>query len=353
GKTNAPELGPTCYTETSVGGVTRSPYGTDRSPSGSSGGSASAVAAGLMPVGHASDGLGSIRTPAAACGLVGHKPSRGRFAGSGNDWQALGVEGPVARTVADAALFLDALPRPGAGVLWHGTEWSDGGHGAATRRRVTGLRIGVHTDPGMDVPVDPACLAAVQLAADSLSDAGHELIDVPAGVLPRMDGLRAALGATMSARIAHAVETAVPADRRHLLMPLTTWLHHQGSTRPAFEFAGGQSLLAAAACAWAQGQAGYDLLLTPTTTTPPVEVGSLRLDDGDASLDAMLGYSAFTPWANLTGAAAISLPVAMTDDGLPIGVQLIGGVGDDELLLSVAAAMEEQLLWHQRHPVQF
>lgn len=351
GKTNAPEFGPTCYTETTVGGATRSPYGNDRSPSGSSGGAAAAVAAGLQPIGHASDGLGSIRTPAAACGLVGHKPSRGRFAGSGGDWLALAVEGPVARTVADAALFLDVLPRPGHDVLWRGAGWSDGAHASAARRRVTGLRVGVHVDPGLDVEVHPDCLAAVRAAADALSDDGHDVVEVPAGSLPRIEALRDAFVASMSGRIGLVVETMVPADRRQLLMPLTRWLAAQGAALPAIAFAKAQAQLAAGACAWTQGQSAYDLLLTPTTTSPPLAIGALRRDDGDESLTAMLAYSAFTPWANLTGAPAMSLPVAVTSDGLPVGVQLMAGVGEDELLLSVAAGLEERFPWHTRHPV--
>lgn len=352
GKTNAPELGPTCYTETSVRGVTRSPYGTDRSPSGSSGGAAASVAAGLQPVGHASDGLGSIRTPAAACGLVGHKPSRGRFAGSGGDWQALAVEGPVARTVADAALLLDTLPRPSDGVLWHGAPWEDGAHTAATRRRVGGLRVGVLVDPGLDVAVHPDCLDAVQATAAALSDAGHDVAEAGPG-FPRIEALRDALVTTMCGRIGAMVQLVVPPDRRHLLMPLTTWLADQGGALSAVEFARAQSVLAAAACQWTAAQARYDVLLTPTTTSPPVPVGSLRRDDGAESLTAMLGYSAFTPWANLTGAPAVSLPVATTADGLPVGVQLMAGCAQDELLLSVGAALEERFGWEARHPVQW
>lgn len=351
GKTSAPELGPTCYTETRLVGCTRSPYGRHRSPSGSSGGAASAVAAGLQPVGHASDGLGSIRTPAAACGLVGVKPSRGRFAGSGGDWLALAVEGPVARTVQDAALFLDVMPPPGAGVLWHGAPWAPGAHLAAARRRVEGLRVGVHIDPGMDVEVDSACIAAVRATADALSDDGHDVVDVPSTVLPRMALLRDALVTSIAGRIGLGVEQLVPEERRHLLMPLTAWLAARGAELSATAAARAQSVLAAGGAAWARGQAAYDILLTPTTTSPPVEVGALRRDDGDESLTAMLGYSAFMPWANLTGAPAVSLPVAVTDDGLPVGVQLIAGVGNDEVLLSLAARLEERFRWQVRHPV--
>lgn len=351
GKTNAPELGPTCYTETAVRGATRSPYGLDRSPSGSSGGAAASVAAGLQPVGHASDGLGSIRTPAAACGLVGLKPSRGRFAGSGGEWLALAVEGPVARSVGDAALLLDAMPRPGDGVLWNGTGWEAGAHAAATHRRVDGLRVGVLVDPGLDVVVDPDCLAAVRATADALSAAGHDVVE--AAGFPRIESLRDALVTTLAGRIGAMVELLVPGERRQLLMPLTAWLHARGATATARDLAWAQGVLAAAACQWAEAQARYDVLLTPTTTTPPVAVGSLRRDDGEESLTAMLGYSAFTPWANLTGAPAVSLPVATTATSLPVGVQLVGAVGRDELLLSLSADLEERFGWVTRHPVQW
>jgi amidase len=350
GKTNVPEFGPTCYTESDVGGSTANPYDLRLSPSGSSGGAAAAVAAGLVGIAHGSDGLGSIRTPAATCGLVGFKISRGRSAGSGAGWLALAVEGPLARTVADAALFLDAMGGPTSGDLWSGPPSAPDAFRVAARTAPTRrLRIGRLITPGLDVEVHPDCLAAVDLAIGALQHCDHEVVDVPAGDVPLTTDIRQAVKVVLSASISQVVELAISPDQRHLLMPYTRWLV-ETNTYTATDHANAQAVLSGAAVRFRELLEGYDLLLTPTTTAPPQPTGALRADDGPASLEAMGRWSAFTPAANIAGTPAVSLPVHRTPEGVPIGVQLLAPLFHDELLMSVAAQLEPAFGWQFQHP---
>jgi amidase len=349
GKTNAPEFGPTCYTESDVGGATANPYDLRLSPSGSSGGSAAAVAAGLVPVAHASDGLGSIRTPAAACGLVGFKTSRGRSAGSGAGFLALAVEGPVARTVADAALFLDAMGGPTAVDLWRGPVTGPDAFRLAAGGTPPPLRVGRLRSPGLDVEVDAECLRAVEVAAAALDDLGHDVLDVPSAAVPPATEVRRAVKVVLGASLGQVVALAVAPEQRHLLMPYTRWLVESDSCT-ATDHAMAQATLAGAAARFHELLTGYDVLLTPTTTAPPQPTGSLRADDGPLSLEAMARWSAFTPAANIAGTPAVSLPVHRTASGVPLGVQLIAPLFHDELLMSLAAQLETVFAWQEHHP---
>jgi amidase len=346
GRTNVPEFGPTCYTDSAVGGVTVTPYGEGLSASGSSGGSASAVAAGLVGIAHGSDGLGSIRTPAANCGLVGLKVSRGRSAGSGAGWLALATEGPLARTVADAALFLDAMGGPHLSDSWRLPVAAPDAFRLAARREPGPLRVGRLVDAGYDV--SPECLTAVDKTAALLTELGHTVEDVPAGALPTTEEVRPAVLAMLASSIGLIVESAVMPEQRHLLMPYTRWLIDQPVT--GVELARAHAVLTGAAVRLVAFMSQYDVVLSPTTTAPPLPTSELRADDGPESLAAMARWSAFTPAANISGTPAISLPVHMTADGLPIGVQLSASSGGDELLISLAAQLEQAVGWPAVHP---
>jgi amidase len=349
GKTNVCEFGPTCYTDNELRGPTANPYALSLSPSGSSGGAAAAVAAGLVGVAHGSDGLGSIRTPAANCGLVGFKTSRGRSAGSGVGWLALSVQGPLARCVADAALFLDAMGGPSASDLWHAPPASpDAFRVAATAQPPARLRVGrLLTPPTVDVVVHPECLAAVDVAVAALEADGHEVVDVPAP--PYAPEVRDAVRIILSAGLGLTANLVIAEEQRALLMPYTRWLV-EGNTATASEHAHAQAVLAAAAARFTELIDGYDLLLTPTTTAPPLSNADLRQDDAAESFAAMGRWSALTPAANLAGLPAVSLPVHQTADGVPIGVQLIGRRFHDELLMSLCAQLEPCFAWQDRHP---
>jgi len=350
GKTNTPEFGPTCYTESDIGGSTANPYDLTLSPSGSSGGAAAAVAAGLVGIAHASDGLGSIRTPAATCGLVGFKTSRGRSAGSGGGYLALGVEGSVARTVGDAALFLDAMGGPTAGDLWRAPAAApDAFRVAAATAPPARLRIGRLTAPGTEVTVHPDCLAALDVATEALQQLGHEVVEVPDSAVPPAPEVRQAVKVVLSASMGQIAELAIAPEQRHLLMPYTRWLVDT-NTATATELANAHAVLAGAGVRFHELLSGYDLVLTPTTSAPPQPTGALRADDGPGSLEAMGQWSAFTPAANIAGTPGVSLPVHRTASGVPIGVQLLAPPFRDELLMSVAGQLEPVFGWQHHHP---
>jgi amidase len=355
GKTHAPEFGPCCYTETQLAPPALSPYGAGLSASGSSGGAAAAVAAGLAPMAHASDGLGSTRTPAANCGLVGIKTSRGRIPAVLPAWFQLGGEGPVARSVGDAALFLDSIGPIGTGELWRRAPWAPDAHRKAARtpprRR---LRIGLLTDPGTDESTAQAdCVQACAEAARALESMGHEILPLALPPALRIWALLEPLCDVIGASLSLHVQAQVPEARRAELMPYTRWYVDRATTTTGVRYAQSLARIAAAASAWLKWQSAVDVLLTPTSSAPALPSGALRLDEGWESSRAMLRWSAYTPWANFCGTPAVSLPVHETAAGVPVGVQLIAMPGEDELLLALSGALEQVFAWQLRHPPQW
>jgi amidase len=350
GKTNTPEFGPTCYTETDVLGATQNPFGEGMSPSGSSGGAAAAVAAGLVGIAHGSDGLGSLRTPAANCGLVGFKVTRGRRAGAGTGWLALAVEGALTRTVADTALFLDAMGGATTSDLWDAGGVAPDCFRQAAAREPGRLRIGVLSAPPGDIEVAPECQTAVRVAADALRVAGHTLEPFDPAGLPGMVDVRSAVKVMLATNFAVLLSTVIAPERHHLLMPYTRWLAESAAEYTSVDLARAESALYAAAVQYRAVLAQYDVLLSPTTTGPPQPIGGLRCDDGEESLAAMGRWSSFTPMANISGTPAVSLPVHVSAEGLPIAVQLSASAGRDELLISLSTQLEQTFRWQARHP---
>jgi amidase len=343
GTTHAPELGPTCFTESAVvGRPAVTPYDTTRYASGSSGGAAAAVAAGLVPFAHGSDGAGSLRSPAAVCGLVGFKASRGRVPAAPS-FMALGVEGVLTRTVGDTAALLDVVLGPGPEDLY-GLPPVTGLEGQLAEGcpplRV--LRWGSARD---DVG------QAVDLAAKLLADLGHEVADEPAP-LDWDDELREHLQVVVTASVA---ATARRLPHQELLAPYTRWCLEAAASRTAADFLAAQTALAAAASRHLALMAHVDVVLSPVTTQPAVPIGWFEQEGtGEACGRRMLAWSAWTPWANLTGQPAVSLPLHVTAAGLPVGVQLTGArVGDDARLLRLSAQLEEAAPFADRHPVQW
>lgn len=346
GKTNTPELGLPCYTEPDVAPAARTPWDVQRSAGGSSGGAAAVVAAGVAPIAHGSDGGGSIRIPASACGVVGLKTTRGRISPGPHavDVSGLSGAGVLARDVADVGAVLDVLARP-----WPGdttalppprTTFLD-----ATRRPGPRLRVGLLTQPviAADAVVHPSCRAAAQETAALLADLGHhvEPVDPPFPAEAWM-----AFSAVWSCLAAAA---PVPGDREHRLRPLTRWLREKGRATPAVDFvaglAGMQTLARQVATAWRD----IDVVVSPTLADLPAPVGALR-DDADPAAD-FLAQTRFTPWTsvwNLTGRPALSLPLGWhheQDRVLPVGVMLGGTFGAEETLLSLAGELEAVRPW--------
>lgn len=351
GKTTTPEFGLPCYTEPDVAPPARTPWDLTRSAGGSSGGAAVAVAAGIVPVAQGSDGGGSIRIPASACGLVGLKPSRGRISPGpyGVDGAGLASGGVLTRDVRDTAALLDVLAKP-----WPGdTHLLPGPRGTfleACERAPGALRIGVLTTPVIvDASVDEACLDAVAATAAVLSELGHPVEEAPAPFPAERWDAFSALWSVL------ALQAPVQPEDEDRLVPLTRWLRERGRTVTGAEYAnaivGVQQTTRETAAAWAP----YDVIVSPTLARPPALVGELR-DDADPAAD-FRAQCEFTPWTsvwNLTGRPAISLPLHRTDrDGvtLPIGVMLGAGLGEEETLLSLAAQLEAVRPWPLRNAV--
>ncbi len=349
GKTNTPEFGLPCYTENAVAPPARTPWDLTRSAGGSSGGAAAAGARGLAPAAQGSDGGGSIRIPASVCGLVGVKTSRGRVS-NGPLRDAVGdlaVCGPLARTVADAAALLDVMAVPFPGDPFVAPPLPPGetflGHASREPGR---LRVGRYRTPVIaDTEVHPDCVAAYEEASALLAELGHEVVDVAPPfsheLVPQFEVLWSVL----------ALLTPVPADQEQVLLPLTRWLRGRGLAHDAITLAGVVSMMRLAARAAMAVTASFDAVLTPTLAQPPALVGGLRDDDDPAAdFEAQKRFTPFTAPYNVTGQPAVSLPLHWTDDGLPIGVQLVGRYGDEATLLSLAAQLEAARPWRQRTP---
>jgi len=359
GKTNASEFGLVPTTEPLAYGPTHNPWAVDRSPSGSSGGSAAAVAAGMVPIAHGGDGGGSIRTPAGHCGLFGLKPSRGRVSVGpdiGEGWGGFVVRHALTRSVRDSAAVLDVL----AGAM-PGDPYT----APAPRRpfleevaRDPGpLRIGVRTTvPSELAAVDPECIAAIDGAARLLESLGHV---VEPTAIPALDAGEL-VGAFVSIMVGGVVfemnrlaEIAGRALTEDDVEPLT-WLQYQmGLATTAEQYV--EATYAAHrftrdVVAWWQD--GYDLLLTPTTAEPAPFLGDLvsTADDPMRPMTRAVPFAAFTVPFNVTGQPAISVPLHWTAGGVPVGVQLVANQYREDLLLRLAAQLEAAQPWADRRP---
>jgi amidase len=353
GKTSTPEFGLTSYTETLTGDPARNPYDLSRNAGGSSGGAAAAVAAGLVPFAPGSDGGGSIRIPAAACGLVGLKPSRGRVPSQSGipSLGGLSVGGPIARTVADAAMLLDALVSPDSLAPCDPyalrAPWNPEGSflGAAVRGEGR-FQIGVMTtspwDDVYDIRLDPSVLDALRVATTELDAIGHGLDETA------LDPSDYGRWFTVLWKAGASTIPAEGADLE-LLEPITRWLVEQGRALSARELAEALSALTAFERRVIAGFAGFDAVLTPTLALPSRPNGWYDASDAERNFEQQCLYAPFTSFVNVAGLPAITLPVHVAD-GLPVGVQLIGRPGREDVLLSIGAQLERRLKWQRRHP---
>ena len=354
GKTNTPEFGLPSYTESLVAPPARNPYDTTLGAGGSSGGAAVAVAAGLVPFAPGSDGGGSVRIPAAACGLVGLKPSRGLIpAGSGVDKLAgLVVPGPLARTVADAAMLLDAMLAGGTyPFTLRAPRWDGGALLNAAVRGDGRFQLGVMTtspwDGAYDIRIAPEASAALALAVGELDALGHGVEDL---ALESDDSY-----APNFRTIWQAGAASIPAegDALWLLEPLTQWLVAQGRALSARQLAEALAALSLYERSVIRQFAGFDAVLTPALALTPRPVGWYDNEDPERNFAQQVQYTPFTSFVNVTGLPAITLPVHVTDAGLPMGVQLIGRPGGEATLLSIGAQLEHRMNWQHRHPPQW
>jgi amidase len=347
GKTNTPEFGTIAMTESELNGDCRNPWDTSRTPGGSSGGAAAAVAAGLAPVAHGSDGGGSIRIPASCCGLFGIKPSRGRISPapfvSGS--LGLGTSGPITRTVRDAAALLDVMSgnEPGDFYVAPTPERSFLAEADEAPGR---LRIAVTTAPPSPVPVDPTCAAAAGAAAELLTVLGHDVVEAtPPWQTDEM--------------IAHFIRiwqvgpATAGVDDLSLLEPINRMLAEGARTTPSPQYVSSVMQLQQIARRVAAFWKDVDIVVTPTLALPPVPIGWTWADaDGDPyrAFASQTLFTPFTPLINVTGQPAMSVPLHWSDEGLPIGVQFIGRPFGESTLIRLAAQLEQARPWAGRRP---
>jgi amidase len=355
GKTNAPEFGLPAYTESLAAPPARNPWNPELGAGGSSGGAAVAVASGMLPFAPGSDGGGSIRIPAAACGLVGLKPSRGLVpAGSGIDSLAgLVVDGPLARTTADAALLLDGMIAQRDGRIDHHyalrAPYDDDGPFLGTAVRGEGrFQLGVMTtsawDDAYEVTISPEARATLDAAVDEFSAMGHGMEETAL----RPDPTYAPAFRT----IWQSGAASIPAegDALELLEPLTRWLVGRGRALSARELSEALSALTAFERSLIAQLASFDAVLTPALAMTPRPIGWFDQEDGERNFEQQVQYTPFTSMLNVSGLPAIVLPVSQTTEGLPMGVQLIGRPGGERTLLSLAAQLERRVRWQHRRP---
>ncbi len=359
GRTNTPEFGLVTTTEPLAYGPTHNPWSLAYSPGGSSGGSAAAVASGMVPAAHANDGGGSIRIPAAHCGLLGLKPSRGRVShgpSRGDVWLGAAIEHVVTRSVRDSAALLDIAAGPHAGDPCP-REVPTRPYHETYRYAPPRLRIGLLIKvPRAVAPLDPACRAAAENAARALEALGHVVTEAYPQALDEVDEQHAFMK-VLSAWLAHDLAELETLGGRPLredeLEPANAAVRERGLQLPAAEYVRAQVYLqgwARRVVAW--WDEGFDLLLSPTTAAPPPLLGSARstADNPLAPLRATLPYMAYTAPFNVTGQPAASIPFGETQASLPVGIQLVAAPGREDLLLQVAHQLECHRPWAQRRP---
>jgi amidase len=361
GRASTPELGIMPTTEPLSYGPTHNPWDVTRTPGGSSGGSAAAVASGMVPAAHASDGGGSIRIPASCCGLVGLKTSRGRVSigpALGELSRFLSVQFTVTRSVRDCAAFLDIASGAEVGdpVLappnsrpFVDEVGADPGH----------LRIGLMTTmPETDEAVHFDCVAAAERAARVLEALGHHVEPSHPAACDEPDRIAAfiPIWATLAASNLDAFGAALGRElTADDVEPLTWWQAEQGRAQRGTDFLDAITKMQAFSRRVLQWWAdGFDLLLTPTLGEPPLPLGVLQTPDKPLDGYARAGtFTPYTPVANQTGQPAISIPLHENADGLPIGVHLVAAYGREDLLLRVAAQLESADPWAERRPAVF
>jgi amidase len=361
GKTNTPEFGLLPTTEPTAYGPTRNPWDARYSAGGSSGGTASAVASGMVAIGHGGDGGGSIRIPASMCGLFGLKPTRGRVSlgpDEGEGWSGLVVRHVLTRSVRDSAAVLDLLAGAAPGDPYS-TPPPAHPYVETTAREPKRLRIGVRADsaPAGLAPVAPVCVRAVDKVATRLESLGHEVTDASPDALDDLSALVAFTTIQASAvahevtRLAALVGRAIEADDVERL----TWaLYEQGRSITAAEYIAALE----AARAWTRRMArwwdehgdAFDLLLTPTMAEPPPLLGEIDSEAADPghALARIVPFGIFTAPFNISGQPAVSIPAAR--DPLPIGVQLVAEAGREDVLLRVSHQLEEADDWTIARP---
>jgi amidase len=353
GTTTLPEYGILPTSEARLFGPTRNPWDRERTPGGSSGGAAAAVTAGMVPVAHGNDGGGSVRIPAACCGLVGLKPTRGRISSAPElGDSSLGIDGMLTRTVADTAAILDVL----AGYESGDATWApppSEPFAASVARPPGRLRIAATTLPPIpDAVVDPMCERAVGDAAELLRSLGHEVEEVTPPW--QIEGLSELFGAVFSVHISLSIAySGMVAGREPTaedMEPMSWAIYSMVKKLGAVESMAAVVQLQSHTRRLVNFLEPYDALLTPALAERPLPLGTL-----DTAAEEPLStftrsglFTPFTPVFNASGQPGISVPLYHGEDGLPLGVQLVGRPAGEGGLLALAAQLEEAQPWAER-----
>lgn len=354
GKTNLPELGLDATTEPDLHGPTRNPWDLSRTAGGSSGGSAAAVAAGIVPAAHASDAGGSIRIPAACCGLFGFKPARGRvsFAPVSDGLAGFDVQHAVTRSVRDSAALLDAVCAPLAGDPYHAPP-PERPYLEEVARAPGRLRVGFTTGAFEAGEISGPCRAAVTDVARLLEGLGHEVEE--AAMPPGLDEAVAASGLVMAGHIAADLDARAQQIGRAIEardvepMTLARYEHSRGAS--AADYVRGLRIVHAYGRRVAAMFTQFDVLLTSTLGSLPIPIGALQGVAPGAGGVARRAFMPNTRIFNLTGQPAMSMPLAWSEEGLPIGLQFVGRMGDEATLFRLAGQLEQVRPWAGRRPL--
>jgi amidase len=358
GKTQTPEFGITPVTNPRRFGPARNPWNPERTTGGSSGGSGGAVACGAVPIAHASDGGGSIRIPAACCGLLGLKPARGRVSmapGLGDHF--LNTDGVLARTTEDVAALLDLM----AGHELGDATWAPppGAPFAVLALRDPGrLRIALVTETALeDAVLDPECERGAREAARLLEGLGHYVEEIPSPIPAgevTVGTFTALWAANVAASVAHGQIVSGNAVSAETIEPLSMWLYEMGMAIPSPAYIGALATSQAIARGIVATWADWDLVLTPALAQRPVTHADIDPcdDDPQRTFDKGAEFTPFTPIFNMTGQPAVSVPLFHGDDGLPTGVQLVGPQAGEALLLQVCHQLEQIAPWADRFPAE-
>ena len=358
GKTNTPEFGLTATTEPHAFGPTKNPWNLDCTPGGSSGGGAAAVSARILPMAHASDGGGSIRIPAACCGLFGLKPTRGRNPlgpDAGDVMNGLVVEHALTISVRDSAALLDATAGPDIGDPYCAPQ-VESSFSEAVQQEPGKLRVALSTESPFGVPVHADCIEAVESAGRLLEELGHAVeLDVP-----EYDdrAFRTAFTAVWFSNLAASLAQLKAEFGRDLtaadVEPITLELGNRGSETTAAEYVAAVAGLQMVGRQVARFFQRYDIWLTPVLSAPPPSLGYLHPGPSEADLRPysrrVREWVPYTQLANATGQPAASIPLHWTADGLPVGVQVMARFGDECTLLRLAAQLEEARPWRDKRP---
>lgn len=356
GKTNTPEVGLAATTEGVFLGTCRNPWNTEFTPGGSSGGAGAAVAAGILPAAHATDGGGSIRIPASCCGLVGLKPTRARNP-LGPDiaegWGSMSTAHVVTRSVRDSAAFLDIAQGAALGDPYCAPP-AEGSYLEAHRAEPQRLRIAMDLNAVTGAKVDAACVEAVERAAKLCEDLGHTVEEAS----PDYDRptFSQATGTIVAANVAHTIYSRAQALGKEPTLDeverLTLRTAEGGRAIPAHVYVRAMGAIHQTGRILAAFCEHYDVMLTPTLVSPPVPIGWLNpnMEDLDTYSERFGKFWGFTNLHNATGQPAISLPLHWTEDGLPVGVQFAAAFGNELMLLRLARQLEQAAPWFDKRP---